>query len=143
MVSVFLQANSEKYDQISEPLYFHEEGPYLTAFSTRDSSPVIFLYEFLDMDVCLERPQEIPAIFMDAAFLKQLSTTYRFTENDENSPVINYEFCKIVPRTFAYKQQAKEICMDCPGMASQIFFMTESGALATASAVLSKHKAFH
>ena len=140
MASVFLQNHSDSFDHLSSPLYYHEDGPYLIALTTESTPPTLFLYEFLDLETCMEKPQEIPAAFMDFDYLTKAIATLNLQNNEASLGKAVYELQKIVPFTFAYKQYAQKICRDCPGVASEIFFMTESGKLASAFCLLSGYK---
>lgn len=138
MASLFIQTNSENYDRITPPLYYREEGPYLFTMDLNSSHPTIYLYEILNIEACLANPQEFPAAFDDDDFLVMALTALGL-DNDENPPEKPaFQFRKLVPRTSACQQDAKEIYQKCPEITSRVFFMATSGLLASSVELLSE-----
>jgi len=138
IASLFIQTTSKNYDRITPPLYYREEGPYLFTMDLNSSHPTIYLYEILDIEACLANPQEFPAAFDDDDFLVMALTALGL-DNDENPPEKPaFQFRKLVPRTSACQQHAKEIYQKCPEITSRVFFMATSGLLASSVELLSE-----
>ena len=129
MVASFCTTRRSTYDHFSEPLYYHEEGPYLLALDTNSDCGKIHLYEFLDAKTFLSNPQKISPIIADAYFITTAIEEMDIENIDHLIKNSQFELLKIVPRITCCQQQLKKMYRTCPEIASRIFLMADSGKL--------------
>ena len=129
MAASFCISRRSAYDHFSEPLYYHEEGPYLLAVDANSDCGKIHLYEFLDAKTFLSNPEKISPIIADGYFITTAIEEMDIENMDHVIKNSQFELLKIVPQTSDCQQLVKKMYRTRPAIASRIFFMSDSGKL--------------
>lgn len=113
--------------EISPPLYYQGEGPFIFALGKHAGKYQAYLFEVLSPDEFLTAPDAIPRACYEDAFFDMVERHVDLSplhDTDEHHPLIRY---KVVPDDPACRSVLKELCLAETTDAVRIMLVSPDG----------------
>ena len=125
---LFSRCDSDGFLQVSPPLTYREEGPFVLTLARFDGQYYCFVFEVFDAGRFLADPAAQSAAYGDNEFFALVARHMDFSAlygSDEYHPLIRH---KLIPDEPACRSAVQALWQNQPQEAARILMVTDDGA---------------
>ena len=122
------RCNSRGFLQISPPLNYQDEGPFILTLALFDDEYYCFAFEILDAKRFLADPAAEAAAFNQDEFCALVARHMDFSalyDSDEYHPLVRH---KLIPDEPACRMAVQKLWLTEPAKAARIFMVSQDGS---------------
>jgi len=124
------------FTQVSEPLYYKEDGPYFMATFENDGGFRFYFYELNDVESFLADPDRIPAVFSEPDFLFRATDDLDLNKVKFTDRTFSVFLVKLVPDSPACRLAIIKLHEQNPDLLGSIALINHDGKIFSAYTVL-------
>ena len=127
---------TNRYKQVSAPQYYQGQGPYLMTLDETGDACEFHCYEITDADAFLSAPEQFSPAFYEPEFLFKVADTLDLKGIKDSGRYFSLLLHKVVPDTPSCRLAVQELYITNPELVENILFLSETGIMFSATAVL-------
>ena len=136
MISDIRQKLSAIFDQVSEPLYHKDEGPFFMATQEQGGDVKFFFYEANTVETFLADPLKLPAAFAEADFLFSATDGLDMTIIEQSQRDYVLYMIRLAPDSPACRLAIRKLSEQNPEQLLNIALLNELGNIVPAALML-------
>ena len=133
MIDDFQYKLSAIFDQVSEPLYHKDEGPFFMATQEQGGDVKFFFYEANTVEAFLADPQKLPAAFAEPEFLFSATEGLDMTAVEQSQRDYALYMIRLAPDSPACRQAIRELNQTNPEQLMNIALLNDQGNIVPAA----------
>ena len=133
MIDDFQYKLSAIFDQVSEPLYHKDEGPFFMATQEQEGDVKFFFYEANTVEAFLADPQKLPAAFAEPEFLFSATEGLDMTAVEQSQRDYALYMIRLAPDSPACRQAIRELNQTNPEQLMNIALLNDQGNIVPAA----------
>ena len=133
MITDFQHKLSAIFDQVSEPLYHKDEGPFFMATQEQGGDVKFFFYEANTVEAFLADPQKLPAAFAEPEFLFSATEGLDMTAVEQSQRDYALYMIRLAPDSPVCRQAIRELNQTNPEQLMNIALLNDQGNIVPAA----------
>ena len=133
MITDFQHKLSAIFDQVSEPLYHKDEGPFFMATQEQSGDVKFFFYEANTVETFLADPLKLPAAFAEPEFLFSAADGLDMTAVEQSQRDYALYMIRLAPDSPACRQAIRKLSEQNPEQLLNIALINELGNIVPAA----------
>ena len=133
MIDDFQHKLSAIFDQVSEPLYHKDEGPFFMATQEQGGDVKFFFYEANTVEAFLADPQKLPAAFAEPEFLFSATEGLDMTAVEQSQRDYALYMIRLAPDSPVCRQAIRELNQTNPEQLMNIALLNDQGNIVPAA----------
>ena len=133
MIDDFQYKLSAIFDQVSEPLYHKDEGPFFMATQEQGGDVKFFFYEANTVEAFLADPQKLPAAFAEPEFLFSATEGLDMTAVEQSQRDYALYMIRLAPDSPVCRQAIRELNQTNPEQLMNIALLNDQGNIVPAA----------
>lgn len=133
MIDDFQYKLSAIFDQVSEPLYHKDEGPFFMATQEQGGDVKFFFYEANTVEAFLADPQKLPAAFAEPEFLFSATEGLDMTAVEQRQRDYALYMIRLAPDSPVCRQAIRELNQTNPEQLMNIALLNDQGNIVPAA----------
>ena len=133
MIDDFQYKLSAIFDQVSEPLYHMDEGPFFMATQEQGGDVKFFFYEANTVEAFLADPQKLPAAFAEPEFLFSATEGLDMTAVEQSQRDYALYMIRLAPDSPVCRQAIRELNQTNPEQLMNIALLNDQGNIVPAA----------
>ena len=133
MISDIRHKLSAIFDQVSEPLYHKDEGPFFMATQEQGGDVKFFFYEANTVEAFLADPQKLPAAFAEPEFLFSATEGLDMTAVEQSQRDYALYMIRLAPDSPVCRQAIRELNQTNPEQLMNIALLNDQGNIVPAA----------
>ena len=133
MIDDFQYKLSAIFDQVSEPLYHKDEGPFFMATQEQEGDVKFFFYEANTVEAFLADPQKLPAAFAEPEFLFSATEGLDMTAVEQSQRDYALYMIRLAPDSPVCRQAIRELNQTNPEQLMNIALLNDQGNIVPAA----------